>query len=340
MNRPGHSRAGTSLWRARGNDTSFRHRVAPSGEGPGERLVPSTQVTDHRFMTTDQVATTPVEHRSGEESGPVVRLTGGVLMPQLGFGVSESRDADGAVSAALELGYRSIDTAAVYGNEDGVGAALASSGLQREDYFVTTKVWDLDLGRDHVLRAAHDSLDRLGLDHVDLYLVHWPSQHLDPCTRTWGAMQELQADGRTRAIGVSNFRPTHLRRMIDFEGIDPAVHQIELHPHHQQHAIRDLHSEHGIATEAWGPLGRGAVLTDPVLHAVAARHQRTVAQIVLRWHLEQGHIVIPKSDDPARMAENRAVCDFALSPADRQAIAALDAGDAGRIGPVSDEPLT
>lgn len=269
---------------------------------------------------------------------PTVTLNNGVAMPLLGFGVSEARDAEAAVSEALARGYRSIDTAAVYGNEGGVGAAIAASGLRRDELFVTTKLWNVDRGHDRALRSAEESLDRLGLDHVDLYLVHWPNRSLDLCLQTWEAMEELHAGGRTRALGVSNFRRSHLRRILGLGGTVPAVHQIELHPHLQQRELRATHAAHDITTEAWSPLGRGAVLDEPVLAGIAGRLGRTPAQVVLRWHLQQGTVAIPKSDTPARIAENRAVFDFALSDDDMLAIADLHvAGGAGRIGPVPDE---
>ncbi len=267
-----------------------------------------------------------------------VALNNGVRMPQLGFGVSEARDAEASVSRALEHGYRSIDTAEVYGNEEGVGAALAASGLPRDELFVTTKVWNGDDGRENALRAAEASLDRLGLEHVDLYLVHWPAREWDGCLQTWDALEQLLDEGRTRAIGVSNFRSSHLQRVLGLGGTVPAVNQLELHPRLQQHEMRAAHARHGVVTEAWSPLGRGTELDDPVIGAVAARLGRTPAQVVLRWHLQHGTVVIPKSDTPERIAENRAVHDFALSGQDMRVIDGLHVdGGHGRIGPVPDE---
>ncbi|WP_269070390.1 aldo/keto reductase [Actinomycetospora endophytica] len=260
-------------------------------------------------------------------------------MPLLGFGVSEAHDAEASVTEALAQGYRSIDTAAVYGNEDGVGAAIAASGLDREDLFVTTKVWNGAAGCEHALDCAARSLERLGLDHVDLYLVHWPSDGLDECVATWDAMEQLLDEGRTRALGVSNFRAGHVRRVLGLGGTVPAVNQVELHPHLQQRELRALHAAHGITTEAWSPLGRGAVLDEPVLVAIADRLGRSPAQVVLRWHLQQNTVVIPKSDTPARIVENRSVFDFALTDDDMVALAGLHvANGAGRIGPMPDEP--
>lgn len=267
-----------------------------------------------------------------------VTLNNGVRMPQLGFGVSEARDARASVSEALERGYRSIDTSEVYGNEEGVGAALAESGVPRDELFVTTKVWNGDHGREHALRSAEASLDRLGLDHVDLYLVHWPAREWDGCLQTWDALEQLQGEGRTRAIGVSNFRLSHLHRVLGLGGTVPAVNQVELHPRLQQRDVRAENARHGIVTEAWSPLGRGAGLGDPIVAGIAARLGRTPAQVVLRWHLQHGTVVIPKSDTPERIAENRAVYDFALSAHDMRALDDLHvASDRGRIGPVPDD---
>jgi 2,5-diketo-D-gluconate reductase A len=269
---------------------------------------------------------------------PTVTLNNGVAMPQLGFGVSEARDARASVAEALERGYRSIDTAEVYGNEDGVGAALAESGIPRDELFVTTKVWNGDHGRAHALRAAEASLERLGLDHVDLYLVHWPAREWAGCLQTWDALERLLEEGRTRAIGVSNFRLSHLQRVIGLGGTVPAVNQIELHPRLQQHDVRDTNARYGIVTEAWSPLGRGSTLDDPAIARIAERIGRTPAQVVLGWHLRHGRVVIPKSDTPARIAENRAAADVVLTDDDMRVLDGLHvAGDGGRIGPVPDD---
>jgi 2,5-diketo-D-gluconate reductase A len=272
---------------------------------------------------------------------PTVALahgTGGapVAMPQLGFGVFQVPDDEtaAAVSAALDAGYRSIDTAAVYGNETGVGRALASSGLPREELFVTTKVWNADQGYDATLKAFDASLDRLGLDRTDLYLIHWPAPAQDRYRDTWRALRTLLAEGRTRAIGVSNFQPAHLRRLVEDGGVVPAVNQVELHPGLQQRELRAVHAEHGIVTEAWSPLAQGALLDDPALAAIARRHGRTPAQVVLRWHLQLGTVVIPKSVTPARIRENIDVFGFALDDAEMAAIAGLDRGM--RTGPDPD----
>ncbi|MFJ8198320.1 aldo/keto reductase [Streptomyces sp. NPDC096152] len=265
---------------------------------------------------------------------PPIILNNGVEMPQLGFGVWQVPDdeAERAVGTALEAGYRSIDTAAIYGNEEGTGKAIAASGLSREDVFVTTKLWNSEQGYDSALRAFDASLDKLGLEYVDLYLIHWPVPAKDAYVDTYKAFEKLLADGRTRAIGVSNFLPEHLERLIDRTSIVPAVNQIELHPHLQQHAARAFHAERGIATEAWSPLGQGKGLLDvPAIVAIARKHGRTPAQVVLRWHLQLGNVVIPKSVTPARIEENIQVFDFSLDDEDLAAISALD--EQRRLGP-------
>lgn len=269
---------------------------------------------------------------------PVVTLNNGVQIPQLGFGVWQVPDTEtaAAVGTALEAGYRSIDTAAIYGNEKGTGAAIAASGLPREELFVTTKLWNGDQGHDRTLAAFDASLDKLGLDHVDLYLIHWPAPERDDYLDTWRALGKILADGRARAIGVSNFRPAHLRRLIDETGVVPAVNQVELHPLLQQQELRAFHAGHGIATEAWSPLAQGSLLQHPVLTGIARRLGRTPAQVILRWHLQLGTIVIPKSVTPERIRQNADVFGFTLDEADMTAVTALDQGDAGRIGPDPD----
>ncbi|RAS66171.1 diketogulonate reductase-like aldo/keto reductase [Lentzea atacamensis] len=268
----------------------------------------------------------------------IVKLNNGVEMPQLGFGVWQVPDAEAttAVAEALKAGYRSIDTAAAYGNEGGTGEAIARSGVDRDEVFVTTKLWNSDHGHDATLRAFDESVKKLGLDVLDLYLIHWPMPARDLYVETWKAFVQLQKEGRVRAIGVSNFQPAHLRRLIDETGVVPAVNQIELHPYLQQAELREFHAKHGIRTEAWSPLGQGGeLLADPVVTEIAARHSRSAAQVVLRWHLQLGNVVIPKSVTPSRIRENIAVFDFELSDEEMAALSTLDRG--GRMGPNPDE---
>ncbi|WP_275593201.1 aldo/keto reductase [Streptomyces deccanensis] len=265
---------------------------------------------------------------------PPIILNNGVEMPQLGFGVWQVPDdeAEQAVTTALEAGYRSIDTAAIYGNEEGTGKALAKAGVARKDLFVTTKLWNSDQGYDSTLRAFDESLDKLGLEYVDLYLIHWPLPARGTFVDTFKAFEKLYADGRAKAIGVSNFLPEHLETLIEATNVIPAVNQIELHPHLQQLAARAYHAEQGIATEAWSPLGQGKGLLEvPAIIAIAQKHGRTPAQVVLRWHLQLGNVVIPKSVTPSRIKENIEVFDFSLDTEDIAAISALN--EDRRIGP-------
>ncbi|KUN03422.1 oxidoreductase [Streptomyces yokosukanensis] len=265
---------------------------------------------------------------------PPIILNNGVEMPQLGYGVWQVPDdeAERAVVTALEAGYRSIDTAAIYGNEKGTGKAIATSGVPREEVFLTTKVWNADQGYDAALRAFDTSLTKLGTDYVDLYLIHWPLPSKDLYVETYKAFEKIHSDGRAKAIGVSNFLPEHLDRLIAETNVIPAVNQIELHPHLQQHAAREFHAEQGIATEAWSPLGQGKGLLEvPAIVAIAQKHGRTPAQIVLRWHIQLGNVVIPKSVTPSRIKENIEVFDFSLDDEDLAAISALN--EDRRIGP-------
>jgi 2,5-diketo-D-gluconate reductase A len=267
---------------------------------------------------------------------PTVALNNDVDIPQLGFGVWQV-PSDGtatAVRTALDAGYRSIDTAAAYRNEAGVGEAIRSSGLARQDLFVTTKLWNSDQGYDPALRAFDASLSELGLDYVDLYLIHWPLPRRDNYVDTWRALEKLHADGRVRAIGVSNFQMPHLRRLLDETEIVPAVNQVELHPNLQQAALREFHTEHGIVTEAWSPLAQGALLSDETVTSLAAKYGKNPARIVLRWHLQLGNVVIPKSVTPSRIAENIDVFDFELADDDMTVISELDIGT--RVGPDPD----
>ncbi|MEV0413778.1 aldo/keto reductase [Streptomyces sp. NPDC050448] len=271
---------------------------------------------------------------------PSIKLNNGTLMPQLGFGVWQVPDAEAerVVGAALQAGYRSIDTAAVYGNERGTGRAVAGAGVPREELFVTTKLWNgpsQTWDRDAVLRAFDESLDKLGLDHIDLYLIHWPRPMREDVIAIWKTFEEIAASGRARAVGVSNFRPADLERLGAESSLVPAVNQIELHPLFPQAELRALHRRLGIATEAWSPLGQGKeLLTLPAVAGVAAKHGRSAAQVVLRWHLQFGNIVIPKSVTPSRIRENLDVFGFELDAADLAALDALGTGPtARRIGP-------
>lgn len=265
---------------------------------------------------------------------PPIILNDGVEMPQLGFGVWQVPDdeAETAVTTALEAGYRSIDTAAIYENERGTGKAIAASGVAREELFVTTKLWNSDQGYDATLRAFDSSLEKLGLEYVDLYLIHWPLPSKGLAIDTYKAFEKIRADGRAKSIGVSNFLPEHLEKLISETSVIPAVNQIELHPHLQQRASREFHAEQGIATEAWSPLGQGKGLLEvPAIVAIAQKHGRTPAQVVLRWHIQLGNVVIPKSVTPSRIKENIDVFGFELDPEDMAAISALN--EDRRLGP-------
>lgn len=265
---------------------------------------------------------------------PSLTFNDGHRIPQFGLGVYLTPDPDmpAVLKTAFAAGYRHIDTAAIYRNEAGVGRGIAESGIARDELFVTTKLWNADQGYDSALRALDSSLMKLRLDHVDLYLIHWPCPGNGRFVESWKALVEAQRSGKARSIGVSNFRIEDLQRIIDDTGVVPAANQVELHPWLQQHELRDFHARHGIVTEAWSPLAQGGeLLTDPALQALAAKHGKTRAQIVLRWHVQSGLVVFPKSANPARIRENIDVFDFALDDAEMAAIARLDAGK--RIGP-------
>jgi len=264
---------------------------------------------------------------------PWLRLNDGHVLPQLGLGVWQIPDdvvAD-VVLVALSLGYRLIDTATIYRNERGVGEGIRRSGLPRESLYITTKVWNDSHGYDATLRAFDRSLRELGVDYIDLYLMHWPVPSRNLYVDSWRAMAQLVEDGRIRSIGVSNFNPPHLQRLLDETGIRPTVNQIELHPGFQQRMVVAFNTRHDIITESWSPLGQGKTLEHPVIEAIARKHGRAPAQVVLRWHLEKGCIVIPKTVRAARLKENLAIFGFSLDAADHVAIDALDT-PGGRLG--------
>jgi 2,5-diketo-D-gluconate reductase A len=264
---------------------------------------------------------------------PTVTLSDGEQIPQLGFGTFAipPRETVDVVARALLAGYRHIDTAASYGNEAGVGQAVHAAGLQRDDVYITTKCFNDDHGFEQAKRALHASLKRLEMEHVDLYLIHWPVPSADRYVETWQALVELQRDGLTRSIGVSNFQPAHLERIIAETGVTPVINQIELHPYFQQVGLRREHADLGIVTEAWSPLAQGKVLDDPALTAIAEAHGVTTGQVTIRWHLQLGNVVIPKSATQERIEQNLDVFGFTLSAAEMATIEALDAGD--RTGP-------
>jgi 2,5-diketo-D-gluconate reductase A len=270
---------------------------------------------------------------TNETTIPTLELNDGNRVPQLGFGVFqvEPQDTMDAVLHALNTGYRLVDTAAMYGNEAEVARAIADSGLDRSEVFVTTKVWNDDHGRDRTLRAFEGSLERLGFEWIDLYLIHWPAPAQNKYVETWQTLCELKEQGRARSIGVSNFLPEHLERIIDATGVAPAVNQVELHPRLAQPELRRYHDEHEIVTESWSPLGRGALLDDAVIEETAQATQRTPAQVLLRWNVQLGCVVIPRSVRQQRIEENARIFDFDLSQEQMQAIGELDRGE--RIGP-------
>lgn len=264
---------------------------------------------------------------------PTIELSDGAEIPQLGFGTFqiEPEDTGEAVTHALDAGYRSIDTAAIYGNEREVGGAINGSGIDRSELFVTTKLWNSEQGRDHTIAACEESLSKLGLDYLDLYLIHWPVPSKDKYVETWKAFEELRGDGRVRSIGVSNFNEDHLTRLADETGTVPVVNQVELHPSFQQRGLREVHSERGILTEAWSPLAQGELFDDETLESIGSAHDKSTAQVMLRWHIQVGNIVIPKSVTPERIVSNFDIWDFELSSEEMDQIGALDAGN--RIGP-------
>jgi diketogulonate reductase-like aldo/keto reductase len=273
---------------------------------------------------------------SSTEKVPTITLRDGAEIPQLGFGVFQVPPEDTAdvTTRALQAGYRHVDTASAYGNEAGVGQALQAAGLERDEVFVTTKCFNDQQGHEQAWQALRESLDRLELDYVDLYLIHWPVPSRGLYVETWKAFIEMQEQGLTRSIGVSNFQPAHLRDIIEQTDVTPVVNQIELHPRFQQHGLRRGHEELGIVTEAWSPLAQGAVLDDPAIVEIAEAHDRTPGQVVIRWHLQLGNVVFPKSVTQERIEQNFDVFGFHLSDDEMERIDELDAGE--RRGPDPD----
>jgi 2,5-diketo-D-gluconate reductase A len=268
---------------------------------------------------------------------PAVPLNDGTSIPQIGFGVWQVPDdvVANATLAAFSAGYRHVDTAAVYENERGVGEAIALSGLGRSDIYVTTKVWNTDQGFDSTLAAMDKSLSLLGLDHVDLYLVHWPAPATGNFMETWRAVLELQKQGKTTSVGVSNFHASHLRAIIDEFGVVPVLNQIELHPQLPQSDLRAVNASYGIVTEAWSPLASGELIDNPIIGGIAAKYGKSSAQVMIRWHIQLGNVVLPKSVTPSRIKENIDVFDFELDLEDLLLIAGLE--DGHRTGPDPDQ---
>ncbi|WP_308216634.1 aldo/keto reductase [Pseudalkalibacillus decolorationis] len=267
-----------------------------------------------------------------------VTLNNGLKMPQLGFGVwqVEEEDAISVVKKALEVGYRSIDTAAIYGNERGVGEALKQSSVPRDELFITTKVWNTDQGYENTLKAFDESLEKLGLDYVDLYLVHWPTPEYDEYVETYKALEKLYHDGRVKAIGVCNFDQDHLQRLLDECEITPVLNQIECHPFLAQQELKHFGGKNDIYVEAWSPLMQGGeVLKNDDIQAIAKDHGKTPAQVIIRWHLQNETIVIPKSVTPSRIEENFDVFDFELNQKEMEKIDSLDRNE--RKGPIPSE---
>jgi 2,5-diketo-D-gluconate reductase A len=262
---------------------------------------------------------------------PTLTMNTGARIPQLGFGVWQIED-DGerVIAEALEVGYRHLDTAMIYHNEAEVGRAVAGSGIPRDELFVTTKLFNTDHGTQEALDAFERSLERLALEYVDLYLIHWPMPGVDRYVESWRALETIAASGRTRAIGVSNFMPEHLQRLLDETGTVPAVNQIEVHPEHQQTAASEFSREHGVIVEAYSPLANGRILDHPKLRAIADRVGKSVPQVLLRWQVELGNIAIPKTVSRERMIENLDIFDFELTPDDMAAVASFERG--GRVG--------
>ena len=269
---------------------------------------------------------------------PNIKLNDHHDIPQLGFGLYLVKDDEtpSSVREALKAGYRSIDSAQIYENESGLGRAIKESGMKREDLYITTKIWNSEQGYDSTLKSFDVSMGKLGIEKLDLLLIHWPSAHRNLYVETWKAMIQLQRNGRVKSIGVSNFAKEHLDKILEATSVVPVLNQIELHPHFQQKDLRRFHEQHNIKTEAWSPLGQGKVISDPVIKNISDKHKKTPAQVILRWHMENGIIAIPKSITPSRIQENIHIFDFKLDADDMGAIEKLDSKN-GRIGP---DPMT
>lgn len=267
----------------------------------------------------------------------LITLNDNNKMPQLGFGLWQVTDEEAVtvVGEAFKVGYRSIDSAQAYQNEAGLGEAIKRSNIKRDELFITTKIWNDQQGYDSTMKSFDESMKKLGLEKLDLLLIHWPAPKKNLYVDTWKALIQLQKDHRVTSIGVSNFTPTNLQKIMDATAVVPTVNQIELHPHFQQNELRSFHEKHGIKTESWSPLGRGQVIQDPVIGKIAAKHSKTPAQIILRWHLDMGLIAIPKSVTPSRIAENFHAFDFKLDADDFATIESLNSKD-GRTGPNPD----
>lgn len=270
--------------------------------------------------------------------GETITLHNGVKMPQLGFGVFKVKNGNETVESvkkAIEVGYRAIDTAAIYENEEGVGQAIRECGVPREELFITSKVWNTEQGYETTLKAFDDSLKRLGLEYMDLYLIHWPGK--DKYLETWRALEKLYKDGKVKSIGVSNFHVHHLENLLANSEVKPVVNQIELHPLLTQVELREYCAKHEIKVESWSPLGRGNLLEEPTINHIAKKHGKSSAQVLIRWHLQHDLVVIPKSITPSRIKENAQVFDFSLSLNEMNQIDALNKNE--RFGSNPDELL-
>jgi len=268
---------------------------------------------------------------------PNIKLSDSTTIPQLGFGLWQVSDEETtkSVVAAYQAGYRSIDSAQIYQNEAGLGRAIKEGKLPRNELYITTKIWNSEQGHATTLRSFDVSMEKLGLEKLDLLLIHWPAPYKNLYTETWKALIQLQQEGRVRSIGVSNFHQEHLTRIIDATGVVPVINQVELHPHFQQRALRAFHAKHQIQTEAWSPLGQGKVIADPRIKVIADKYRKSPAQIILRWHMQEGLVAIPKSITPSRIIENFQVFDFKLDDGDMKVMSSLD-DENGRVGPNPD----